>query len=157
MQEPPIPITESLPYRSSTLSPSTIPIQRIITPIREDKQEHESAGASPVDYRPIQVNKETTPSAQNPLSESEVQTPVHMSSSTSRSASTDIKTSSTLSESESPGVEIYRLQSPPPQDDLIAQRRNERRYRLCLQHEYHPSCKLYLFVFLTIFVTYLSR
>ena len=32
-------------------------------------------------------------------------------------------------------------QSPPPRDDHIAARRNERRYRLLLQHEFNPSCE----------------
>jgi abelson tyrosine-protein kinase 1 len=30
--------------------------------------------------------------------------------------------------------------SPPPLDDRMAQLRNERRYRLLLSHEFHPSC-----------------
>lgn len=29
--------------------------------------------------------------------------------------------------------------SPPPENELLAQIRNERRYRLLLTHEYHPS------------------
>jgi len=32
--------------------------------------------------------------------------------------------------------------SPPPADDIIAQIKNERRYRLLLTHEYHPSLTL---------------
>lgn len=32
--------------------------------------------------------------------------------------------------------------SPPPVNELIAEARNERRYRLLLVHDFHPSCKL---------------
>ena len=30
--------------------------------------------------------------------------------------------------------------SPPPMDERLAEFRNERRYRMLLQHEFHPSC-----------------
>lgn len=33
-------------------------------------------------------------------------------------------------------------ESPPPRDAHIAARRDERRYRLLLQHDFHPSCEL---------------
>lgn len=37
------------------------------------------------------------------------------------------------------GPDLSRFESPPPADDIIAQRKNESRYRLCLQHDYHAS------------------
>jgi len=37
--------------------------------------------------------------------------------------------------------------SPPPESDIIAQIRNERRYRMILTHEYHPSRELARYFF----------
>ena len=31
--------------------------------------------------------------------------------------------------------------SPPPSNDILAEARNERRYRLLLEHQFHPSRK----------------
>jgi len=40
--------------------------------------------------------------------------------------------------------------SPPPADDRLAEIRNERRYRLLLTHEFHPSREFLWFYFLLI-------
>ena len=37
--------------------------------------------------------------------------------------------------------------SPPPESDIIAQIRNERRYRMILTHEYHPSREFARYLF----------
>ena len=39
------------------------------------------------------------------------------------------------------GHPLSRWVSPPPTDEIVAQRKNESRYRLNLRHEFHPSCK----------------
>ncbi|KAF9069993.1 hypothetical protein BDP27DRAFT_1362916 [Rhodocollybia butyracea] len=39
-------------------------------------------------------------------------------------------------------IEYDGYDSPPPENDLIAEARNERRYRLLLAHEFHPSLTL---------------
>ncbi|KAK7455814.1 hypothetical protein VKT23_010848 [Stygiomarasmius scandens] len=39
-------------------------------------------------------------------------------------------------------LEYDGYDSPPPANDVIAEQRNERRYRLLLQHEFHPSLTL---------------
>ena len=38
-----------------------------------------------------------------------------------------------------------RTDSPPPLDETLANRKDERRYRMLLQHEFHPSCTFRLF------------
>ncbi|KAL6299815.1 hypothetical protein BKA93DRAFT_569950 [Sparassis latifolia] len=40
------------------------------------------------------------------------------------------------------GVILDRVDSPPPLDELRAEVRDERRYRMLLQHEFHPSLTL---------------
>lgn len=37
-----------------------------------------------------------------------------------------------------------RVDSPPPLDDACANAKDERRYRMLLQHEFHPSCTFLL-------------
>lgn len=37
-------------------------------------------------------------------------------------------------------TDLPGYESPPPVDDLRAEMRDERRYRMLLQHEFHPSC-----------------
>ena len=34
-----------------------------------------------------------------------------------------------------------RYDSPPPTNERLAELRNERRYRMLLTHDFHPSCK----------------
>ncbi|KAI5119647.1 hypothetical protein M0805_009008 [Coniferiporia weirii] len=142
--------THSSPGFYSALNPATlsrgvIPMQRIITPIHEEGKQSESIGASPVDYKPINIPEPSKASqavqqerVQPTRSRSEGATPNNDSTSSSRTGSSDINDSSNA---ESPGLleELERFESPPPADEVIAQRKNESRYRLCLQHTYHPS------------------
>jgi len=37
-----------------------------------------------------------------------------------------------------------RMDSPPPLDETLENIRDERRYRMLLQHEFHPSCAFIL-------------
>ncbi|CDO74643.1 hypothetical protein BN946_scf184944.g2 [Trametes cinnabarina] len=57
----------------------------------------------------------------------------------SRSSS---RASSSLQESERMELEYPRHVSPPPPDERAQNLRNERRYRMLLQHEFHPSLTL---------------
>jgi abelson tyrosine-protein kinase 1 len=41
-------------------------------------------------------------------------------------------------------LEYDGYDSPPPANETIAEQRNERRYRLLLQHEFHPSRECYM-------------
>ncbi|CAL1697553.1 unnamed protein product [Somion occarium] len=68
----------------------------------------------------------------------------HHSPVKSRSSSLFIHTPSTESEYEFHHEHVAEsgYQSPPPVDDNIAEARNERRYRMLLQHEFHPSLTL---------------
>ena len=130
------------------LAPSTIPMQRIITPISEEVKREGSKHVSPVEYIPIkfpEVAKSET--ALEPMqnreerirSKSESAKPDHQSqsTSTSRTGSSDAYVEPYLN---GPGFEeLVRFESPPPADELIAQRKNESRYRLTLQHHFHPS------------------
>ena len=134
--------------RSHTLAPGAIPVQRVITPIREEDKSIDSKGASPVDYKPIKL-PDPLPASPDEIhardmrhrSKSESALPDHNgSASTSRSGSSDDNTESI---GHGPGFEdLQRVESPPPADEVIAQRKNESRYRLCLQHNFHPSCTL---------------
>lgn len=38
--------------------------------------------------------------------------------------------------------------SPPPSNDVLAEARNERRYRLLLEHQFHPSRKFRSMIFI---------
>ncbi|THH10883.1 hypothetical protein EW145_g1036 [Phellinidium pouzarii] len=133
------------PGHPSKLAP-VIPMQRIITPIHEEDKQPESNGVSPVDYRPIRFPE----SLQSPISDlqereqrtrskSEGASLVDESTSTSRTGSTNTTVDSTTDGPRPPLEELERYTSPPPADEIIAQRKNESRYRLCLQHDYHPS------------------
>ena len=103
---------------------AAIPIQRIITPIREEDKQFDSPGASPVEYKPI-----TIPSGGERRDTS--------SSSASNTASSESKDGDILNGG--PNYNIVREGSPPPVSDVIVQRKNESRYRLCLRHDFHPS------------------
>lgn len=46
---------------------------------------------------------------------------------------------------EEPHAGYDGYESPPPANDRVAGIRNERRYRLLLTHDFHPSCELSLF------------
>jgi abelson tyrosine-protein kinase 1 len=56
------------------------------------------------------------------------------------------ETSSSLLGSGLDGEEYthIRMDSPPPLDETLANIKNERRYRMLLQHEFHPSRKFLL-------------
>lgn len=51
------------------------------------------------------------------------------------------RASSSLHDGHSERVAFPRHVSPPPPDETAQILRNERRYRMLLQHEFHPSCK----------------
>ena len=59
--------------------------------------------------------------------------------SNSRASSLFASTPSTRSEENVGVVDWEGYDSPPPADERIAEVRNERRYRLLLVHEFHPS------------------
>lgn len=66
----------------------------------------------------------------------------------SRASSLFTHTPSTQSE-ENLGVVNYEgYDSPPPADERLAEIRNERRYRMLLGHQFHPSCMCSVFGFL---------
>ncbi|KAH8112737.1 hypothetical protein DFH11DRAFT_1606815 [Phellopilus nigrolimitatus] len=119
--------------RPTSLSPGGIPMQRIITPIREEDKQPGSNGASPVEYKPARDERMR--------SKSEGATPTNESTSSSRTGSTG---TSAGSYGNGPGLELEleRVESPPPADEQIAQRKNESRYRLHLQHNFHPTLTL---------------
>lgn len=60
--------------------------------------------------------------------------------------SPSVATSSSLVGSGLDGEEYthIRMDSPPPLDEALADIKNERRYRMLLQHEFHPSRKFLL-------------
>ncbi|KAL5525571.1 hypothetical protein ACEPAG_6907 [Sanghuangporus baumii] len=136
------------PHRSHALSVGAIPIQRIITPIREEDKSVDSKSASPVDYRPIRLPETFKRTEENGLharevrvrSKSEGSTPARQESTSTSNTSS----SNTNSYTDGPGLVLERVESPPPADEVIAQRKNESRYRLCLQHTFHPSLTLAL-------------
>jgi abelson tyrosine-protein kinase 1 len=129
-------------------------MQRIITPICEEKQGNDSKGPSPVEYKPIKFpeskisddsssQSQSSPESlqvrdQRIRSKSESAKPDDhsQSTSTSRTGSSDVYAEPV----EGPGFEeLTRFESPPPADEMIAQRKNESRFRLTLQHNFHPS------------------
>lgn len=61
---------------------------------------------------------------------------------TSSTTTTHTDTTETSTGSQGPGLELSRFDSPVPPDDIVAQRKNESRYRLNLQHDFHPSREL---------------
>ncbi|KAF8584749.1 hypothetical protein K439DRAFT_1653139 [Ramaria rubella] len=113
----------------SALSPSSIPLQHIVTPGGADGQLQD-------EYMPRADDEQHGEDAADPHPESRA---------LSRNASS-IFTST--HESESPSEAGYHdvawdgYESPPPRDTHIAARRNERRYRLLLQHDFHPTLNL---------------
>lgn len=142
------------PVTYATLSPGTIPVQRIITPIREEDR---SVASSPVmDRKTFDVPGRSPPPSESVASphmgfdageekgkpHSQPPSRGASESSTSNSArttSTDVKTTDSSADVHEPGLELQRFDSPPPADEIAAQRKNERRYRLCLQHDFNPS------------------
>jgi len=60
--------------------------------------------------------------------------------------SPSVGTSSSLLDSVLEGEEYthLRVDSPPPLDEALANIKDERRYRMLLQHEFHPSCAFLL-------------
>jgi hypothetical protein len=55
--------------------------------------------------------------------------------------SPSVGTGSSLLDSISMEIAIpIGMDSPPPLDDTLANRKDEQRYRMLLQHEFHPSC-----------------
>lgn len=72
--------------------------------------------------------------------------PVLYTASVNPSRASSIFVSSSSSESEGDFVippEYDGYDSPPPANELIANMRNERRYRMLLTHEFHPSCRFF--------------
>ncbi len=153
----PIPLAQkNKPERkdSKYLNVEMIPMQRIITPIHEEDKV-ESVSASPVDYRPIirmppevvspiSAEHSNNISDTPPIPKQEVPTSNQASNSatSSRTSTTDSKAdSSTTDDSKEPfipGLDIARFGSPAPADEMIAQRKNESRYRLNLQPRFPP-------------------
>ena len=133
------------PRRSHALSVGAIPIQRIITPIREEDKSIDSKGASPVDYRPIRSPETSRPTEEFglPVREMRVRSKSEGSVPTRQESTSTSNTSSSNTNSDpyadGPGHMPERVESPPPADEVIAHRKNESRYRLCLQHNFHPS------------------
>ena len=60
---------------------------------------------------------------------------------TGESSRSSSRTSSSLLESQTEHIEFPRHVSPPPPDERAQNLRDERRYRMLLQHEFHPSRK----------------
>lgn len=56
---------------------------------------------------------------------------------------------SSVLEEQGPAFDGY--ESPPPATDMIAEMRNERRYRLLLTHDFHPS-RAFLYFFFALFM-----
>ena len=137
------------PVTYATLSPGTIPVQRIITPIRE---EDKSVTNSPImERRTFDVPgrspppSESFPSPHIGVSENRKPPQRGASESSTSNSSQAESTNTTTNESgisaHEPGLELQRFHSPPPADEITAQRKNERRYRLCLTHDFNPSCE----------------
>lgn len=148
------PASSPPPVTYATLSPGTIPVQRIITPIREEDR---SVASSPVvDRKTFDVPGRSPPPSESFASphmgfdagEKEKSQPPSRGASESsasnstRTTSTDVKTTDSSADVHEPGLELQRFDSPPPADEIAAQRKNERRYRLCLHHDFNPSREL---------------
>jgi hypothetical protein len=60
--------------------------------------------------------------------------------------SPSVGTGSSILDSITDGDSYTRIgvDSPPPLDDTLANRKDEQRYRMLLQHEFHPSCRFCL-------------
>jgi len=56
--------------------------------------------------------------------------------------SPSVGTSSSVFDSED--YAHIRVDSPPPLNETLTNRKDERRYRMLLQHEFHPSCTFHL-------------
>lgn len=147
----------STPQLGTTLLPGVVPMQRLITPIHEDDKQ-DSAAASPVSARAVSIsiplhrdkddhknheleNREQrlrTMSEGRQMSGGETTT----SSGTSRTGSSDAN-SEPEPYVDGPGrfEELERFESPLPADEVIAQRKNESRYRFFLRHSYNFSRK----------------
>lgn len=148
------PASSPPPVTYATLSPGTIPVQRIITPIREEDR---SVASSPVvDRKTFDVPGRSPPPSESFASphmgfdageKGKSQPPSREASESSasnstRTTSTDVKTTDSSADVHEPGLELQRFDSPPPADEIAAQRKNERRYRLCLHHDFNPSREL---------------
>ncbi|OSC98358.1 hypothetical protein PYCCODRAFT_1480695 [Trametes coccinea BRFM310] len=93
--------------------------------------EEESVPSADTSYRTAVGELSVSTTAQ-----SEAQGPLPASS---RSSS---RASSSLQDSDRVELEFPRHVSPPPPDEQAQNVRNERRYRMLLQHEFHPSLTL---------------
>lgn len=159
VQSSPGPSTTRL---GDTLPPVAIPMQRLITPIREDDKQ-DSAAVSPTSLRAVSISipmrghkdagihnhvweMDNREQRMRTMSEGR-QVAVggggdssSNSNSTSRTGSTDVNSEPYV---DGPGKfeELERFESPLPADEMIAQRKNESRYRLLLRHKYNPSCE----------------
>jgi hypothetical protein len=58
----------------------------------------------------------------------------------SRASSLFTSAPDSLSEDGLVQLDYAGYESPPPANEQLAESRNERRYRMLLSHEYHPSC-----------------
>jgi len=116
-----------------------IPMQRVITPISEEERQAGSAGASPVEYKPIKL-----PGPVDGKKRQNAESTIEPNRGDSTSSSTTATTTKTKSDE---GVEVKVLSAADaeirkPGDDIVVHRKNESRYRLLLRHDFHPSLVL---------------
>lgn len=104
----------------SSVSASSIPLQRVVTPTPED---HVVPTFETVQEQDVKPEPAVVPVSMSP-------------------AASSIFTSTQEGASEADYDDVWDgYESPPPKDAHIAARRDERRYRLLLQHSFHPTCK----------------
>jgi abelson tyrosine-protein kinase 1 len=111
-----------------------------------------SPGSSDDSYRTAifgEIWSGSPPSHEPYVPEGHVQThtaqPVYFTPSLNPSRASSIFTTAHGDSDEGGGVfEHSGYDSPPPANERIAEGRNERRYRMLLSHDFHPSCKLLL-------------
>jgi abelson tyrosine-protein kinase 1 len=117
--DPPVP-RRDVESDSAPLSPGSIPLQRVVTPTLD-----EPTFVSPPVEKPQGHDDKTEHFIAGPLS-----------------LASSIFTDTPEGFREADNSEFWDgYESPPPRDAHIAAMRDERRYRLLLQHDFHPTCK----------------
>ncbi|PPR04893.1 hypothetical protein CVT26_012713 [Gymnopilus dilepis] len=77
-----------------------------------------------------------------PIERVQMPEPVIFTPGPSSRSSSVLLSSSVHSEDRINVVDLGGYESPPPENDLVAETKDERRYRMLLTHEYHPSLTL---------------
>lgn len=122
-------VDQQEPEPAISISPSTIPLQRVVTPS-------------------TQSHAYVAPATEESEAHDGVGETVMTSSPTASAIFSPQEGDAQEGDFDDEVDDLWDgYESPPPRDTRIAAMRDERRYRLLLQHDFHPSCKSSFFFF----------